>query len=187
MPYPFNYGYNTYPSGYTPYSYGSYPQYQPTPQMPQQPMMQNAQQASQTMQPQTVVPASPSSIIWIGSDKDAMLYPVAPNNAVALWNQNAPVVYLKQADASGKPSMKIYDLVERTETPVESQNENGVKTTAYATKEELGAVVGAIKGIDGIIAGIKGDIEKMNGDLYGIVGSKKKSKKVKDDDMEDDD
>ena len=179
MPYPFNCGYNT--NGYYPqYSYGNYQQFQPTPQMPQQPMMQNAQ----PVQPQM---ASPSSIIWVKNQQEAALFPVNPNNAVALWDQNAPAVYLKQADASGKPSMKIYDLVERTETPVESQNENGVKTTAYATKEELGAVVGAIKGIDGIIAGIKGDIEKMSGDLYGIAGAKKKAKKVKDDDMEDDD
>ena len=184
MPYPFNYGYNTYPSGYTPYSFNGYPQYQPTPQMPQQPMMQNAQQTAQPVQTQI---ASPSSIIWVKNQQEAAMYPIAPNNAVALWDSASPSIYLKQADASGKPSMKIYDLVERTETPVESQNENGVKTTAYATKEELGAVVGAIKGIDGIIAGIKGDIEKMNGDLYGLAGAKKKSKKVKDDDMEDDD
>lgn len=184
MPYPFNYGYNTYPSGYTPYSYGTYQQYQPTPQMPQQPMMQNAQQTAPTVQPQMT---NPSTIIWVKNQQEAAMYPIAPNNAVALWDSASPSIYLKQSDASGKPSMKIYDLVERTETPVESQNENGVKTTAYATKEELGAVVGAIKGIDGIIAGIKGDIEKMNGDLYGLAGAKKKSKKVKDDDMEDDD
>lgn len=184
MPYPFNYGYNTYPSGYTPYSYGSYPQYQPTPQMPQQPMMQNAQQTAPTVQPQMT---SPSSIIWIGSDKDAMLYPVAPNNAVALWNQNSPVVYLKQADASGKPSMKIYDLVERTETPVESQNENGAKVSAYATKEELGAVVGVVKGFDELIGSLKSDIDTIKGDMYGIAGKKKAAKKVKDDAEEDDD
>lgn len=176
MPYPFNYGYNT--SGYYPqYSYGNYQQYQPTPQMPQQPMMQNAQ----TIQPQM---ASPSSIIWVKNQQEAAMFPVSPNNAVALWDQNAPAVYLKQADASGKPSMKIYDLVERTETPAEAANEKDAKVPAYATKEELGAVVGAIKGIDGIIAGIKGDIEKMSGDLYGIAGKKKAKKVDKDEEDE---
>lgn len=184
MPYHFNYGYNTYPSGYAPYSFNGYQQYQLTPQMPQQPMMQNAQQTAQPVQTQIV---SPSSIIWVRNQNDAAMYPVAPNNAVALWDQSAPAVYLKQADASGKPTMKIYDLVERTETAAETTNENTAKVPAYATKEELGAVVGAIKGIDGVIAGIKGDIEKMNGDLYGIAGAKKKSKKVKDDDEEDED
>ena len=184
MAYPFNYGYNTYPSGYTPYSFNGYQQYQPTPQMPQQPVMQNAQQTAQPVQPQ-IVP--PSSIIWVKNQQEAAMYPIAPNNAVALWDQNSASVYLKQADASGKPSMKIYDLVERKEADVETKSENATKEPDYATKEELGAVVGAIKGIDGIIAGIKGDIEKMNGDLYGLAGKKKTSKKVKDDDMEDDD
>lgn len=183
MPYPFNYGYNT--SGYYPqYGFNGYQQFQPTPQMPQQPVVQNAQQTTQPIQPQIT---APSSIIWVRNQNEAAMYPVAPNNAVALWDQNAPAVYLKQADASGKPTMKIYDLVERTETVAEATNENTAKVPAYATKEELGAVVGAIKGIDGIIAGIKGDIEKMNGDLYGLAGAKKKSKKVKDDDVEDDD
>lgn len=176
MPYPFNYGYNT--NGYYPqYSYGNYQQFQPTPQMPQQPMMQNAQ----PVQPQM---ASPSSIIWVKNQQEAAMYPIAPNNAVALWDSASPSIYLKQADASGKPSMKIYDLVERTETPSEAANEKDAKVPAYATKEELGAVVGAIKGIDGIIAGIKGDIEKMSGDLYGIAGKKKAKKVDKDEEDE---
>lgn len=180
MPYPFNYGYNT--SGYYPqYGFNGYQQFQPTPQMPQQPMMQNAQQTAPAIQPQM---ASPSSIIWVKNQQEAAMYPIAPNNAVALWDQNAPAVYLKQADASGKPSMKIYDLVERTETPAEAANEKDAKVPAYATKEELGAVVGAIKGIDGIIAGIKGDIEKMSGDLYGIAGKKKAKKVDKDEEDE---
>ena len=51
---------------------------------------------------------------------EAANYPVAPNNAVTLWDSNSPVVYLKQADASGKPSMKTYDLVERTQRPVQA-------------------------------------------------------------------
>lgn len=180
MPYPFNYGYNT--NGYYPqYGFNGYQQFQPTPQMPQQPMMQNAQQTAPAIQPQM---ASPSSIIWVKNQQEAAMYPIAPNNAVALWDSASPSIYLKQADASGKPSMKIYDLVERTETPSEAANEKDAKVPAYATKEELGAVVGAIKGIDGIIAGIKGDIEKMSGDLYGIAGKKKAKKVDKDEEDE---
>ena len=184
MPYPFNYGYNTYPSGYTPYSYGSYPQYQPTPQMPQQPMMQNTQQTAQPVQTQI---ASPSSIIWVKNQQEAAMYPIAPNNAVALWDSASPSIYLKQADASGKPSMKIYDLVERTETPSEAANESGNKSPAYATKDELGAVVGVVKGFDELIGSLKSDIETIKGDMYGIAGKKKTTKKVKDDAEEDDD
>lgn len=183
MPYPYNYGYNAY-GNYNTYGFGGYPQYQPTMQMPQQPVVQNAQQ---NVQPQTVTPASPSSIIWVNSINDARMFPVSPNNAVALWDQNAPAVYLKQADASGKPSMKIYDLVERTETPSEAANESSNKSPAYATKDELGAVVGVVKGFDELIGSLKSDIDTIKGDMYGIAGKKKSTKKVKEDAEEDDD
>lgn len=182
MPYPFNYGYNT--SGYPQYSYGNYQQFQPTPQMPQQPMMQNAQQTAPAIQPQM---ASPSSIIWVKNQQEAAMYPIAPNNAVALWDSASPSIYLKQADASGKPSMKIYDLVERTETPAEAANEKDAKVPAYATKEELGAVVGVVKGFDELLGSLKSDIDTIKGDMYGIAGKKKATKKVKDDAEEDDD
>lgn len=179
MPYPFNYGYNT--NGYYPqYSYNPYQQYQPTQQMPQQPMTQNAQ----PVQPQM---ASPSSIIWVKNQQEAAMYPIAPNNAVALWDSASPSIYLKQADASGKPSMKIYDLVERTETPSEAANEKDAKVPAYATKEELGAVVGVVKGFDELLGSLKSDIDTIKGDMYGIAGKKKATKKVKDDAEEDDD
>lgn len=61
-----------------------------------------------------------NGIIWVPNEQAANDYLVAPNSAVTLWNSNAPVVYLKQADASGKPSMKVYDLVERTQRPVQA-------------------------------------------------------------------
>lgn len=162
MAYPY-YSYNPHQSFYA-------PQYQqPIQQMSQQPIQQPTPQAS-----------SPSSIIWVRNYNEAAMYPVAPNNAVALWDSSSPSIYLKQADASGKPSMKIYDLVERTETPAESANGRDEKTHSYATKDELAAVVGAVQGIDGIIATIKSEIEKMSGDLYGLAGKKKTAKKQDD-------
>ena len=185
MAYPYNFfGGGANPYGYQQFGYNGYQQYQPTPQMPQQPVMQTAQQNAQPIQPQI---APPSSIIWVRNQNEAALFPVSPNNAVALWDQNAPAVYLKQADASGKPSMKIYDLVERKETASESTSSADGKLPAYATKEELGAVVGAVKGFDEIIGSIKADIDTMKGDIYGVVGKKKAVKKSKDEDVEDDD
>lgn len=183
MPYPYNYGYNAY-GNYNTYGFGGYPQYQPTPQMPQQPVVQNAQQTAPTVQPQIT---NPSTIIWVKNQQEAAMYPIAPNNAVALWDSASPSIYLKQADASGKPSMKIYDLVERTETPSEAANESSNKSPAYATKDELGAVVGVVKGFDELIGSLKSDIDTIKGDMYGIAGKKKAAKKVKDDAEEDDD
>ena len=73
---------------------------------------QHAQQMPQA-QPQQVQ-AGGQSMVWVSGESEAMAYLVAPNSAVALWDSNAPTIYLKQADASGKPSIKVYDLVERT-------------------------------------------------------------------------
>lgn len=75
-----------------------------------------------------------NGIIWVPNEQAAIDYLVAPNSAVTLWNSNAPVVYLKQADASGKPSMKVYDLVERTQRPVQAP------TVEYAPLSRLEAL-----------------------------------------------
>ena len=141
-------------------AYQQYPVYQqPVVQTQYQPQMQQAQ-------------ANQSGIVWVTSERDAALYPVAPNNAVALWNQNDPVVYLKQADASGRPTMKVYDLVERVEAQPESAEVKAIKAN-YATKEDLGTIVSVVKDFDKTIVAMKGEIETMKGDLYGIAGKKK--------------
>ena len=108
------------------------------------------------------------------------MFPVAPNNAVTLWSQNEPVVYLKQADATGKPTLKTYDLVERVQAPT-SVSDNRV---SYATKDELTAVVGVVKGFDEMIGALKSDIDSMKTDIYGIAGKKKSVKKPKAEDGE---
>lgn len=158
-----------YQSYQNPYQQGYYPMYQqPQIQPVQQPVMpQNAANFGTTQ----------SSIIWIGGDREAQMYPVAPNNAVTLWSTTEPVVYLKQADASGKPTLKVYDLVERTEAMSD-------KATAeeYATKADLGAVVGVVKDFNDVVSALKSDVETMKGDIYGLAGKKKTVKKQEADD-----
>ena len=99
------------------------------------------------------------------------MYPVAPNNAVALWEQSGKVVYLKQADATGKPTLTIYDLVERTQNASAPQE---VKSIEYVSKEELTKIVG-------VLDTVRNELETVKGDLYGVAGRKKK-REVNDDD-----
>lgn len=110
-------------------------------------LMQLRQNQFQPMQQMTPPPtqqhASPS-IVWVQSEMEAASYPVAPNNAVTLWDSNAPVVYLKQADASGKPSMKIYDLVERTQRPVHAPQTPVVEYAPLSRLEALEARLNAL-------------------------------------------
>ena len=161
----YNYGFpQTYPQMGQTY----YPQtYQP---MAQQPMMQ-PQQAQQSYSPVS----TQNSIIWISGEQEAQMYPIAPNNAVALWAKDGKTIYLKSADATGKPTMTIYDLVERTQNAPQAAETAPVN---YATKEDLSRVVGLVNGFDSLISGIKTDIETMKGDMYGIAGKKKSAKKT---------
>lgn len=131
-----------------PYSY--YPQYQPgyypapvPDQLAQlrQNQLQPMQQPQQ-FQPQQNPPAS--SIVWVQSEQEALNYLVAPNSAVTLWDSNSPVVYLKQADASGKPSMKIYDLVERNSRPVQATAAPAVEYAPLSRLEALEAKIEAL-------------------------------------------
>ena len=70
---------------------------------------------------------------------------IAPNAAVALWDSTAPTVYLKQADASGKPTLKIYDLVERAENAPDHANAKPVEFVTRKEFDALAAIVGEIK------------------------------------------
>lgn len=89
------------------------------------------------------------------------MYPVAPNNAVALWDSGSPVIYLKQADASGKPTMKTFDLVERIEKPTESVSVQAGTDITYATKDELAALAGVVRDVDGVISELKDEVNNL--------------------------
>lgn len=113
----YNYGFPaTYQSPYQqqPQSYYGYPQpaQMPNAQIPQV----NLQTSTGPIQ---------SGILWVANEQEAQAYPVAPNNAVALWDSTNPAVYIKQADASGKPVLKTYDLVERPQEAVSATERRG--------------------------------------------------------------
>lgn len=114
-------------NNYFPTGYYQYPQYQP-------------QQTS-------------NSIVWVGSEAEAQSYPVAPNNAVVLWDSSKASVYLKQADASGRPTFKAYDLVEH-----QTVNNSGFDTAVDKSihKDDIDALRGDI-GV--LIEMLKSDID----------------------------
>ena len=117
-----------------------------------QPMPDNLMQMRQQQMMQPAPPPVPQNPVatggvqWVSSEQEARGYLIAPNSAVALWDSTAPTVYLKQADASGKPTLKIYDLVERAETPRTASQEKGVEFVTREEFDRLAALVGEIKG-----------------------------------------
>lgn len=119
-----------------PYYYQPYQPYQPP--MADQLMQLRQNQYQPNMQQVPQQQAAPS-IVWVQNEMEAANYLVAPNSAVTLWDSNAPVVYLKQADASGKPSMKIYDLVERSQQPAQAPQTPAVEYAPLSRLEALEA------------------------------------------------
>ena len=117
-----------------------------------QPMPDNLMQMRQQQMMQPAPPPVPQNPVatggvqWVSSEQEARGYLIAPNSAVALWDSTAPTVYLKQADASGKPTLKIYDLVERAETPRTAPQEKGVEFVTREEFDRLAALVGELKG-----------------------------------------
>ena len=84
-----------------------------------------------------------SSIIWVQGEAGAKSYLVAPNNTVQLWDSENQVIYLKSADASGMPSMKILDYtIRESAQPVQPQV---VATADYVTRDELKALEDRIR------------------------------------------
>lgn len=161
---------------------GYYPQGYQT-----QPMVQPQAQAMQN--PQPVQPVQPpmysSGIIWVSGLMEAQAYPIAPNNAVPLWEKSGKTIYLKQADATGKPTMTVYDLVERKEEAVDSQSGKGAETVSYAKEDDLGKLAGVVRTMNDMLTGMKADVESMKSDMYGMAGKRKTAKKtevIEDDD-----
>lgn len=123
--------YNPFPLSYQPY----YPTFQNNP-VP-------AQQSQQ---------AQNNSIIWVQGEAGAKSYFVAPNTTVQLWDSEAPIIYLKSADASGMPSFKVLEYtVKGDNKPIESINNN---SNTFISKDEFKAVQGEIKAL-------RSDVDKM--------------------------
>lgn len=111
---------NYFPMGYQQY----YPQ-------------QNNMMQQNTQAPQQNNYAPNQNLIWVQGEAGAKSYLVAPNSTVTLWDTESETIYIKSADASGMPNMKVLDYKIRGNA-VESANipmQNG-----FATKDDLNAL-----------------------------------------------
>lgn len=111
----------TYPQTYPQY----YPQYQ--------------QAGTQMSSPQ-----QNNGMIWIQGVESAKAFQVAPNSTVVLWDSEQQCCYIKSADASGMPSMRILDYTIRSEAPRTAQNALYGNNTDIPTRQDLNAMQGQI-------------------------------------------
>ena len=87
---------------------------------------------SGSVEPSQRMQGQQTGITWVQGETGAKAYPVAPNTTVQLWDSEAQVIYLKSADASGMPSMKVLDYTIR-----DTQAKKAVDLSGYVTREEL--------------------------------------------------
>lgn len=117
---------NAFPATYQPMNYQQQPVIQP--QVQQQQVTQ-APQMSQN-----------STMIWVQGETGAKSYLLAPNTTLPLWDSENQTIYLKSADASGMPSMKILDYTIRdgvqTQAPV-MNDETQAQNTDFVTHDEF--------------------------------------------------
>ena len=104
---------------------------------PYQPFLPQQNVVSTTPQPAN------GGIVWVQGEAGAKSYLVAPNCTVQLWDSENQTIYLKSADASGMPSMKVLDYTIR-ESPQNGANSSSMgtndKSSVYATKDEFKSV-----------------------------------------------
>ena len=94
-----------------------------TPQMQQQMMMQQSQEQT--------------GPIWVQGEAGAKSYLVGPGKTVPLWDSESQVIYMKSADPSGMPSMKILDYTIRDGSNLPAKKEDAPE---YATKNEVESI-----------------------------------------------
>lgn len=115
MPYYAPFNRPIYQNEVSPYPYMGQPMGQPAPQTQQ-----------------------PNGLLWVLGETEATSYPVAPNNTVILWDNNAPTVYIKSVNAQGVPSMRILDFTERAATSSAQPQNN--QPMSFPTMEQFKAL-----------------------------------------------
>ena len=96
-----------------------------------QPAMQPIQMQSQMMMQQSQEQSGP---IWVQGEAGAKSFLVGPGKTVPLWDSEAQVIYMKTADQSGMPSMKILDYTIRDNNNLPPKAPDSPE---YATKNEV--------------------------------------------------
>ena len=91
----------------------------------------------QPVYPQQNYTNQQNPLIWVQGEAGAKSYMVAPNQTVVLFDSEAQIIYLKSADASGMPTVKVLDYTIRDNT---SHKAEILGQNEFATKDDLSAI-----------------------------------------------
>lgn len=98
-----------------------------------------------------------SFVQWVQGENAAKSFPVAPNTSVPLFDSEANVIYIKSADMSGMPSIKILDYTVRDSAAQKAEIQS---VGDFVTKEELSAIQ---KEVDALKAKLERRKDDRNG------------------------
>lgn len=125
------------------YNYGNYyptpmgnfsPQYSQTPMNQMQMNNMQMQPQMQMQQPQS----NNAGFVWVQGEAAAKAYPVAAGNSVLLMDSEAPVLYMKSTDVSGRPlPMETYDLVKRENIVAQQPKQPQIDLSEYVKMSDL--------------------------------------------------
>lgn len=119
------------------YAYGGY--YGAAPD--QLAYLRSGQPQQQNMQMQQQQASGNSGLLWVQGEAGAKSYLVANGNSVLLMDSERQSFYIKSCDASGMPSMRIFDYQERKPTQVPSEK---TAPAEYVTREDFNALVSRV-------------------------------------------
>lgn len=115
---------------------------------------------------------SSNGIIWVQGESGAKSYLVAPNCTVQLWDSESQTIYIKSADASGMPSIKILDYTIRDDqkqktnentNQVNVNNNSDLETEINGLNEKIEIMEKEINQLKNILAS-KSNQNKKRGD-----------------------
>lgn len=91
------------------------------------PAPQNAQQQAQVQTPRSSIP--------FATEDEIRAYVLMPNTQILALDKEKPIMYIKTADAVGRSMVEVYEY----KKIVPSDTAKSADTSAYITREELGA------------------------------------------------
>ena len=107
-----------FPQNYQPINYNQMPNYGNSPNYNQQ--------------------SNKPSVIWVQGMEGAKAYPVmAGNDGVVLFDSDADRFYIKSADQTGMPRMRVFNYQEVGQPAQQEKETQQIDMSGYVTKEEL--------------------------------------------------
>lgn len=87
-------------------------------------------------------PVNQNFFAWVQGEAAAQAYQVAPNATVILMDSERPILYMKSADATGRPGQMVKQYLVTEEQYLQLQN---TQLSNTVTKDEFDKVIAEIK------------------------------------------